>query len=53
VIDEIGSSAIMGCGFALIKGGDRREDQGVQTPSVPVPRPTPSQLAASMSTSSQ
>ena len=57
VIDEIGSSTIMGCGFVLIKAGDRRPDQkepspavpepvrsgdqGVQTPSVPAPAPTP------------
>jgi len=27
VIDEIGSSTIMGCGFVLIKAGDRRTDQ--------------------------
>jgi len=53
VIDEIGSSTIMGCGFALIKAGDRSEDQGVQTPSVPAPRPTTSQPAASTSTSTQ
>jgi len=53
VIDEIGTSTIMGCGFALIKAGDRSEDQGGQTLSVPVPPPTPSQPAASMSTSSQ
>ena len=26
VIEEIGSSTIMGCGLALIKAGDRRED---------------------------
>jgi len=26
VIDEIGSSTIMGCGFALIKAGDRSGD---------------------------
>ena len=26
--------------FALIKAGDRSGDQGVQTPPVPVPRPT-------------
>ena len=37
VIDEVSSSTIMGCGFALIKVGDRRADQGVQTPSVPAP----------------
>jgi len=53
VIDKIGSSTIMGCGFALIKVGDRSEDQGVQTPSLPVPRPTPSQPAASPSPSEQ
>jgi len=57
VIDEIGSTTIMGCGFVLIKEGDRRidqeeqspaipapvrsEDQGVQTPRAPVPHPTP------------
>ena len=35
VIDEVGSSTIMGCEFVLIKAGDRRTDQGVQTPSVP------------------
>jgi len=53
VIDEIGSSTIMGCGFALIKAGDRSEDQGAQTPSVPVPCPTPSQPAAPTCLSSQ
>ena len=37
VIDEVGSSTIMGCGFVLIKAGDRRADQGAQTPSVPAP----------------
>jgi len=37
VIDEVGSSTIMGCGFALIKAGDRSADQGVQTPSIPAP----------------
>jgi len=40
VIDEIGNSTIMGCGFALIKAGDCSGDQGVQTPPVPVLRPT-------------
>jgi len=53
VIDEIGGNTIMGCGFTLIKAGDRSEDQGVQTPSVPVSRPTPSQPAASTSPSEQ
>ena len=28
VIDEDGSSTIMGCGFVLIKAGDRRADRG-------------------------
>jgi len=51
VIDEIGNSTIMGCGFALIKAGDRSDAQGVQTPSVSVPRPTTSQPAASTSAS--
>ena len=37
VIDEIGRSTIMGYGFALIKASDRRDDQGVQPLSVPVP----------------
>ena len=36
-IDEVGSSTIMGCGYTLIQPGDRRTDQGAQTPSVPVP----------------
>jgi len=53
VIDEIGSSTIMGCGFALIKAGDCSEDQGVQTPSAPIPRRTTSQPAASTCPSSQ
>jgi len=69
VIDEIDSSTIMGCGFVLIKAGDRRtdqeeqspavpapvhsENQGVQTPSVPVPRPTQCQPAAPMPASDQ
>ena len=68
VIDKVGSSTIMGCGFALIKAGDRRADQGVQTPSVPAPdrsedqgvqtppvpiaRPTQRQPAASTTVSS-
>jgi len=52
VINEIGSSTIMGYGFALIQAGDRSGDQGVQTPPVPVPRPTQRQPAASMTVSS-
>jgi len=68
VIDEVGSSTIMACGFALIKAGDCRADQGaqtlsvpapdrseyqgVQTPPVPVPRPTQRQPAAPTTVSS-
>jgi len=37
VIDEVGNNTIMGRGFVLIKAGDRRIDQGVQTPSAPAP----------------
>jgi len=37
VIDEVGSSTIMGCDFTLLKPGDRRTDQGAQTPSMPAP----------------
>jgi len=44
VIDEVGSSTIMGCGFDLIRAGDPSDEQGVQTPTPPVPRPTSSQL---------
>ena len=39
VIDEIGSSTIMGCGFVLIKAGDRRPDQEKPSPIVPAPAP--------------
>ena len=53
MIDEVGSSTIMGYGFALIRVGDRSEEQGAQTPIPPVPRPTPSQPAASESPSTQ
>ena len=37
VIDEIGSSTIMGCGFVLIKAGDRRPEQEEQSPTAPAP----------------
>jgi len=37
VIDEIGSSTIMGCGYDLIKEGDRRQDQAAPSPAVPAP----------------
>ena len=53
VIDEVGSSTIMGCGFNLIRAGDRSDEQGVQTLTPPIPRPTPGQPAASVSPSVQ
>jgi len=37
IIDEVGSSTFMGCGFALIKEVDSGFEQGVQTPAPPVP----------------
>jgi len=43
VIDEVGSSTIMGCGFDLIQEGDPSPEQGVQTPTPPVPRRSLSQ----------
>ena len=36
-IDEVGNSTIMGCGYTLLKPGDRRTDQGAPPPSVVVP----------------
>jgi len=53
VIHEVGSSTIMGCGFDLIRAGDHSDELGGQTPFPPVPRPTPSQPAASASSSAQ
>ena len=52
-IYEVGSSTIMGCDFDLIRAGDRSDEQGVQTPTPPVPRPTSSQPAASTSPSAE
>ena len=43
VIDEVGSSTIMGCGFDLIRAGDPSAQQGVQTPTPLVSRPSSSQ----------
>jgi len=36
-IDEVGSSTLMGCGFDLVQEGDPSSEQGVQTPTPPVP----------------
>jgi len=43
VIDEVGSSTIMGCGFDLIREGNPSVEQVVQTPTPPVPRRSSSQ----------
>ena len=43
VIDGVGSSTIMGCGFDLIQEGDPSLEQGVQIPTPPVPRSSYSQ----------
>jgi len=37
VIDEIGSSTLMGCGFDLVQDKDPGFEQGLQTPTAPVP----------------
>jgi len=47
VIDEVVSSTIMGCGFNLIQEGDPSPEQGVQTPTPPVPRRSLSQPSTS------
>jgi len=52
-IDEVGSSTIMGCAFDLIRAGDCSDEQGMQTPIPPVPRPNSSQPAASVPPSAQ
>jgi len=43
VIDEVGSSTIMGCDFDLIQEGDPSPEQGVQTPTPPIPHSSSSQ----------
>jgi len=40
VIDEIGSSTLMGCGFELVQGTVCEAEQGAQTPAPPVPHGT-------------
>jgi len=47
VIDEVASSTIMGSGSDLIQVDDLSVEQGVQTPTLPVPHPSLCQLAAS------
>ena len=36
MIDEIGSSTLMRCGFALVQDEDLVSEQGMQTPTPPV-----------------
>jgi len=43
VIDEVGSSTMMGCGFDLIQEGDPSPEQGVQTPAPPFPHSSSNQ----------
>jgi len=37
MVDEIGSSSLMGCGFKLIKGEPAVSEQGPRTPFAPIP----------------
>jgi len=37
MLDEIGSSTLMGCGFKLAKGDHAASEQGPRTPISPVP----------------
>ena len=37
VIDEIGSSTLMGCGFNFVPDKDLGSEQGIQTPTPLVP----------------
>ena len=43
VIDEISSSTLMGCGFNLVQDEDLDFEQGMQTPTPPVPSSSSSQ----------
>ena len=45
VIDKIGNSTHMGCGFELVQGTVREAEQGAQTPAPPVPRCTAHRLS--------
>ena len=45
VIDKIGNSTHMGCGFELVQGTVREAEQGAQTPAPPVPRGTAHKLS--------
>jgi len=43
MVDEIGSSTLMGCGFHLIKGAQAASKQGPRAPFHPVPGPSSSE----------
>ena len=43
VIDEVGSSTLIGCGFDLVQECDPNSKQGVQTPTSSVPYSSSSQ----------
>jgi len=43
VIDEVGSSTLMGCGFDLVQEEDPGDEQGLQTPAPSVPSSSSSQ----------
>jgi len=43
VIDEVGSSTLIGCGFELVQEEDPGDEQGLQTPAPPVPSSSLSQ----------
>jgi len=43
VIDEVGSSTLMGCGFDLVQEANPDSKQGMQTPAPPVPNNSSSQ----------
>jgi len=37
VIDEVNSNTLMGCGFNLVQDEDSSSEQGMQTPTPPIP----------------
>ena len=45
MIDENGSSTLMGCGFELVQGAVCEAEQGAQTPAPPIPCGTAHRLS--------
>jgi len=45
MVDEIGSSTLMVCGFKLVKGEPAVPEQGPRTPFPPVPGTSSSRLS--------